>query len=104
MNKFFLIVEFQVKPDSLEKFNQAIAINAKASVSEEPGCRQFDVLHNQDDPNHVVLYEVYDSEAAFRDDHMKRKHTQTFLAQAKELVTKQTVYKLKRTVAPPVKQ
>lgn len=104
MNKFVLIVEFQVKPDSLEKFNQAIAINAKASVSEEPGCRQFDVLHNQDDPNHVVLYEVYDSEAAFRDDHMKRKHTQTFLAQAKELVTKQTVYKLKRTVAPPVKQ
>ena len=104
MNNFVLIVEFQVKPDSLEKFNQAIAINAKASVSEEPGCRQFDVLHNQDDPNHVVLYEVYDSEAAFRDDHMKRKHTQTFLAQAKELVTKQTVYKLKRTVAPPVKQ
>jgi autoinducer 2-degrading protein len=104
LNKFVLIVEFQVKPDSLEKFNQAIAINAKASVSEEPGCRQFDVLHNQDDPNHVVLYEVYDSEAAFRDDHMKRKHTQTFLAQAKELVTKQTVYKLKRTVAPPVKQ
>ena len=104
MNKFVLIVEFQVKPDSLEKFNQAIAINAKASVSEEPGCRQFDVLHNQDDPNHVVLYEVYDSEAAFRDDHMKRKHTQTFLAQAKELVTKQTVYKLERTVAPPVKQ
>jgi quinol monooxygenase YgiN len=62
------------------------------------------VLHNQDDPNHVVLYEVYDSEAAFRDDHMKRKHTQTFLAQAKELVTKQTAYRLKRTVAPPVKQ
>ena len=104
MNEFVLIVEFQVKPECLEKFNQAIAINAKASVADEPGCRQFDVLQNLDDPHHVVLYEVYDSEAAFRDDHMKRSHTQTFLAQAKELVTKQTAYKLKRTVAPPVKR
>ena len=104
MNHFVLIVEFQVKPECLDKFNQAIAINAKASVAEEPGCRQFDVLHNQDDPNHVVLYEVYDSEAAFSDDHMKRKHTQTFLALAKGLITKQTAYKLERTLAPPVKQ
>ena len=48
MNKFVLIVEFDVRPESLEKFNQAIAINARASVAEEPGCRQFDVLHNQD--------------------------------------------------------
>jgi (4S)-4-hydroxy-5-phosphonooxypentane-2,3-dione isomerase len=103
LNKFVLIVEFQVKPECLDKFNQAIAVNANASVAEEPGCRQFDVLHNQDDPNHIVLYEVYDSPAAFQD-HMGRKHTQGFLAQAKQLVTKQTAYKLKRTVAPPVKQ
>ena len=104
MKKFVLIVEFDVKPDCLEKFNRAIEINAKASVADEPGCRQFDVLHNLDNPNHVVLYEVYDSLAAFQEDHMKRKHTQTFLAQAKEWITKQTAYKLERTVAPPVKQ
>jgi quinol monooxygenase YgiN len=104
MESFVLIVEFQVKPECLERFNQAIAINAQASVSDEPGCRQFDVLHNVDDPIHVVLYEVYDSEAAFRDDHMKRSHTQTFHALAKELVTKQTAYRLRRQFAPPVKQ
>ena len=81
MNKFVLIVEFQVKPECLDKFNELIAINAKASVAEEPGCRQFDVLQNNDDPNHVVLYEVYDSLAAFQD-HMGRAHTQAFLGQA----------------------
>ena len=32
-----------------------------------------------------------------------RWHTQTFLAAAKPLINKQTAYKLKRTVAPPVK-
>jgi (4S)-4-hydroxy-5-phosphonooxypentane-2,3-dione isomerase len=104
LNNFVLIVEFQVKPGCLDKFNEAIAINAKASVADEPGCRQFDVLHNQDDAHHIVLYEVYDDEAAFRDDHMKRSHTQTFLALAKELVSKQTAYKLRRQVAPPVKR
>jgi autoinducer 2-degrading protein len=96
-------VEFQVKPESLDKFNQLIAVNAKASVADEPGCRQFDVMHNQDDPNHVVLYEVYDSPEAFKE-HLGMKHTQVFLGQVKELITKQTAYKLKRTVAPRVKQ
>jgi quinol monooxygenase YgiN len=103
LNRFVLVVEFRVKPECLEKFNEAIAINARASVAEEPGCRQFDVLKSEDDPNHIVLYEVYDSPEAFQD-HMGRKHTQAFLAQAKELITKQTAYKLRRQVAPPVKQ
>ena len=103
MNKFVLIVEFDVKPEHLPQFNQLIAVNAAASVAEEPGCRQFDVLQTEDNPNRIVLYEVYDSAAAFQD-HLGRKHTQTFLAAMKPLITKQTAYKLKRTVAPPIKR
>lgn len=102
MNKFVLIVEFQVKPESLDRFNQLIEINARASVADEPGCRQFDVLRANDDPCRIVLYEVYDSEDAFKA-HMGFSHTQTFLAAAKPLVDKQTVTRLTRTVAPPVK-
>ena len=102
MNKFVLIVEFDVKPEHLARFNDLIAVNAKASVAEEPGCRQFDVLQDHDNPNRVVLYEVYHDAAAFQD-HLGRKHTQTFLAAAKPLINKQTAYKLKRTVAPAVK-
>ena len=102
MNRFVLVVEFEVKPESLQKFNELIAVNAKASVRDEPGCRQFDVLQDLDNPNHIVLYEVYDSPAAFQA-HMGMSHTQAFLSQAKPLVNKQTVFKLNRTVAPPVK-
>ncbi|MGQ0651029.1 MAG: putative quinol monooxygenase [Betaproteobacteria bacterium] len=102
MNKFVLVVEFDVKPESLQKFNQLIAVNAQASVREEPGCRQFDVLQDLDNPGRIVLYEVYDSPEAFQA-HMGMAHTQTFLAQAKPLVNKQTAYKLRRTVAPPIK-
>lgn len=99
MNKFVLIVEFQVKPESLARFNEQIAVNAKASVASEPGCRQFDVLRAIDDPCRVALYEVYDSEDAFKA-HLEQAHTKAFLGQVKELVTKQSVLKLARTVAP----
>jgi quinol monooxygenase YgiN len=99
MNRFVLIVEFQVKPESLARFNELIAVNAKASVAGEPGCRQFDVLRTLDDPCRVVLYEVYDSEDAFKT-HLEQAHTKTFLGQAKALVTKQTAIKCARTVAP----
>jgi (4S)-4-hydroxy-5-phosphonooxypentane-2,3-dione isomerase len=102
LNKFVLIVEFDVKPEHLKQFNEAIAVNAKASVAEEKGCRQFDVLQDADNPNRIVLYEVYDDAAAFQD-HLGQKHTQTFLAAAKPIVNKQVAYKLTRTVAPPVK-
>jgi quinol monooxygenase YgiN len=102
VNKFVLIVEFQVKPESLGPFNALIDVNARASVRDEPGCRQFDVLRANDDPNRIVLYEVYDSEEAFKT-HMGMGHTQTFLAAAKPLVDKQVVQRLTRTVAPPVK-
>ena len=99
MNRFVLVVDFQVRPEHLAKFNEQIAVNAKASVGTEPGCRQFDVLRTLDDHCRVLLYEVYDSEDAFKA-HLEQAHTKTFLGQAKELVVKQTVLKCVRTVAP----
>jgi quinol monooxygenase YgiN len=102
LNRFVLIVEFDVKPEHLAQFNERIAVNARASVAEEKGCRQFDVLQDADNSNRIMLYEVYDDAAAFQD-HLGRSHTQAFLAAAKPLVNKQVAYKLTRTVAPPVK-
>jgi quinol monooxygenase YgiN len=98
MSEFVLIVDFQVKPDRRAEFDERIAVNAKASVASEPGCRQFDVLRALDDPNRVVLYEVYDSEDAFKT-HLEQPHTKAFLGVAKDLVAKQTLLKLSRTVA-----
>ena len=102
MNRFVLIVEFDVKPDHVEKFRQLIETNARASVANEPGCLQFDVLQKADAPNQFVLYEVYASEDAFKA-HMPLAHTQTFLSQAKVLITRQSAGRFQRVVAPPVK-
>jgi (4S)-4-hydroxy-5-phosphonooxypentane-2,3-dione isomerase len=103
VNKFVLLVEFQVKPEELGRFMELVSANAQSSVSDEPGCFQFDVMQTMEDPNRVVLYEVYASEQAFKD-HMGMGHTQSFLAAAKPLVTGQKALRMTRVAAPPVKQ
>ncbi len=102
MNKFVLLVEFDVKPESIDLFNELIDVNAKASVANEPGCYQFDVMRSTEDPYRILLYEVYQSENAFKE-HMTMAHTSTFLAAAKPIINKQTPTRWTRTVAPAVK-
>lgn len=102
MDHLVILVQFDVKPEHLERFNALIEVNAQASVRDEPGCFQFDVAHEQGDPCKVLLYEIYRDAAAF-DAHLAMPHTQHFLAQAKPLVERQLITRLTRTVAPPVK-
>ena len=65
MSAFVLIVQIDIKPGEVERFMPYALENAKASRETEPGCRQFDVLVDRENPAKVVFYEVYDSEAAF---------------------------------------
>jgi len=58
-------VDLDIVPSERDKFLEAIAEDAGATIK-EPGCLQFDVLVLASDPNHFFLYEVYESEAAFR--------------------------------------
>ena len=58
-------VDLDLVPSERDKFLEAIAEDA-AATRKEPGCLQFDVLVLANDPNHLFLYEVYESEAAFK--------------------------------------
>jgi quinol monooxygenase YgiN len=51
-------VQVEVVRDSLEAFKQATLSNARASL-EEPGVARFDVIQDEDRPEHFVLVEVY---------------------------------------------
>ena len=57
-----LVVEFRIKPAHVDAFDAAIRANARASAELEPGCRQFDVCRDPDDPALFFLYELYDDE------------------------------------------
>ena len=74
---FVVIAEFRIRPGCMDAFLAAAQDDARHSVSDEPGCRQFDVI--QPDTDTVVFYEVYDSRAAF-DAHLETPHLERFRA------------------------
>lgn len=74
---FVVIAEFQVKPGKMPDFLAAARDDARHSVADEPGCRQFDVICPEGSDDAVVFYEVYDSRAAF-DAHLQTPHLKRF--------------------------
>ncbi len=60
-----LIVEFRLKPGAWPAFRAIMADHARLTRTEESGCRQFDVLHDDDDDDRAILVEVYADRGAY---------------------------------------
>jgi quinol monooxygenase YgiN len=90
MSGFVIVVDFKIKPGQMAAFRRLIDDNAQASVKDEPGCRRFDVLANRKDAERVLLYEIYDSRAAF-DAHLKTPHFAVFNTASANLVADKIV-------------
>jgi quinol monooxygenase YgiN len=90
-----IIAEFEVKEDKLGQFLDLARTDAAQSVANEPGCRQFDVTLDREHSNRVVLYEIYDDEAAF-DAHLQTPHLAAFQAGIEDLVVSRQVRRLTR--------
>ena len=73
MSKLALVAEFEAKPEHREAFAKLMREHARAALDHEPGCLQFDVTVGREDPNQVILYEVYRDDQAL-DEHMKSPH------------------------------
>lgn len=80
-----LVVTLHVRPEHRETLLAAITAQGAASREREPGCLQFDICVDGDDPNRVLLYEVYAGEAAF-DAHGKTPHFAIWRAAADQCV------------------
>jgi autoinducer 2-degrading protein len=63
---FILVVEMDVVPAELDKYMVAIKENAIGCVK-EPGCREFNVTVSENDPNHLLLFEVFSNAAAWNE-------------------------------------
>jgi (4S)-4-hydroxy-5-phosphonooxypentane-2,3-dione isomerase len=85
---FVLVVSLKVKPDRVAQFLAAIDANAAAS-GEEPGCRRFDVVRDNADRHHYLLYEMYDDEAAYQA-HRRAPHFAVWRRAAADCVDEQT--------------
>ena len=84
--QFVNAVDLDIVPAERENFIAAIKENAAASVK-EPGCHRFDIINLNSDPNHFLLYEVYDNEAALKA-HRETDHFRRFFALAGKMVAK----------------
>jgi quinol monooxygenase YgiN len=93
--EFVIVAEFEVEPDSIEQFLELAKADASQSVAKEPGCRQFDVTLEREAENRVLLYEIYDDEAAF-DAHLQTAHLKAFRDGIEPLVLNRMVRRLTR--------
>ena len=93
-----LIVEFHIHGPQVEAFAAAIAANARASLQDEPGCRQFDVCRDPADPQVFFLYELYDDAAAIAA-HLQTPHFRQMDVLTASWVARKTVRQMQR-VAP----
>jgi quinol monooxygenase YgiN len=84
MAELVLVVNIRIKPENVDKFMAEVLANCKAARA-EPGCKQFDVLVDRDDPTKIVLYEIYADEAAF-EVHQQTPHFKHYLEKAVPLL------------------
>ena len=61
---FVVTVLFEINPSHVDAFRVAVLQHAKNSLTQEPGCKRFDVSVDPDNPRRFFLYEVYDDAAA----------------------------------------
>lgn len=91
---YAVTVMFEIKPDRIEAFMPLMRENARVSREDEPGCRQFDICH---DEAVVFLYELYDDRAAF-DAHLQSAHFLSFDAAVGPMIDSKSIHLFKEVI------
>lgn len=85
MSELVLVVYLKTHADTREQFLKLALDNAQATRDLEPGCLQFDVVSDPDDPDRIMFYEVYRDKAAF-EKHQQSAHFKDYLERAVPLL------------------
>ena len=93
-----IVVSFRVKPDCVDAFTAAARADAESSVANEPGCHQFDVCVNPEDPTYFTFYEVYDDQDAI-DAHRASPHFKQFADTIKDLIEERNPVIMERIIS-----
>ncbi|MBB6428312.1 putative quinol monooxygenase [Algisphaera agarilytica] len=91
MSMYVVTVLFEVAPEHVDSFRPEMLKQAENSLKLEPGCHQFDVCFDAEDPGKCFLYEKYTDRAAF-DVHLASDHFKTFSETVADWVTGKTVH------------
>jgi autoinducer 2-degrading protein len=74
---YVVVVFFEAAPGHTAALRDALMVQARTSLEEEPRCRRFDVSQDPVDRTSFLLYEIYDDEAAFKA-HLETTHYAEF--------------------------
>lgn len=81
-----LVLELEVAPGKKSAFVARAAEHRETVVRNELGCKRFDVLTSEDEPDKVFLYAVYANRSAL-ETHFSTSYTRHFLDGIDEMVT-----------------
>ncbi|MEP4198551.1 MAG: putative quinol monooxygenase [Aliishimia sp.] len=87
---YAVCVDLKIKPGLKDTFLPHMIENAEMSLKDEPGCVQFDVCVMENDPELVVLYELYKTKEDFSN-HLNSKHFLRFDAQTANMIAQKLV-------------
>src|SRR3954447_598125 len=93
MKRLVLLVDLHIKAGMMPAFLDIARQDAHGSVTDEPGCRRFDILHDADDPQRVRFYEVYDDETALAA-HRDTPHFKAYAAASPPFIESRNVTRL----------
>jgi autoinducer 2-degrading protein len=92
---FVVAVTFEIDPEHVDRFIDLVRMQARNSLTLEPGCHQFDVCIDPQDSTKIFLYELYSDENAFNI-HLASSHFKQFNGDTANLVRAKSVSTLKR--------
>jgi (4S)-4-hydroxy-5-phosphonooxypentane-2,3-dione isomerase len=95
---YVITVKFQVVEQYVNDFLTAMHKQAQDSLTLEKNCHYFDVCQNTTDGSIIFLYEIYQSEADFKD-HLTSQHFLSFSKQVAPWVVSKTVESFTRSVS-----
>ena len=95
-----LVVTINIKPGHKEEFMASMMGDARGSNNDEPGCLRFDVLQDNEEPNRLHLYEVYQDEAAV-EAHRNAPHFLKWREECKDWFATENVRRIATPVYPP---
>lgn len=87
---FVVAVFFDAKRETADNLRAALVAHAAEVRANEPGCQSFDVSQDPVDPASFLIYQVFDSEAAFNAHH-ELEHYARFASQIEPWVASKRI-------------
>ncbi len=95
MSAFAIFVTINLKPNCFDDYMTQIQLDAEGARKDEPGCQLFHILVPEEGGNIVHLYEVYETEKAFKI-HQQTPHFTRYIKATESLVQLRTIQRLEK--------